>query len=295
MHFVNNQAMDKNIKRYLKTEYAKGASPLARIMDLAGLRFVVFCAGYFLYLLVTRNLVISLILAGITTFAASLVLSRLENNRFRKFTKKYLHELRQKAMMEELVILPQKKRMKFFEDLIAKHMGWKEYTVKKDGIRAGEWFAHVFDRHPSTEVSEQDILVCLRSLQREGLSSCLCVAPSGYNENAKIFARSLEGYSFELLDKKEILLFARDAGYLPEEETILSKISNQITQKKLSMDKVKAEVFGSAKFKSYVATAIVMAGISVLLHFQPYFMSMAAFCGILAVMTYYYNTPKKVS
>jgi hypothetical protein len=36
-----------------------------------------------------------------------------------------------------------------------------------------------------------------------------------------------------------------------------------------------------------------MAGISVLLHFQPYFMSMAAFCGILAVMTYYYNTPKK--
>ena len=131
-------------------------------------------------------------------------------------------------------------------------------------------------------------------MQREGVFSCLCAATSGYSENAKIFARSLEGYSFELLDKKQILQFSRDAGYLPDEETIISKISNQIMQKKLSMDKIKAEVFGNSKFKSYIATAIVMAVISVLLRFQPYFMSMAAFCGILAVMTYYYNSPKKI-
>lgn len=285
--------MDKNINKYLKTEYAKGASPLARIMDIFGLRFVVFTAGYFLYLMATHNLLISLILAGISTFAVSLVLSRLEKNRFYKFTKKYLEEMRQKAMMEELVILPQKKRMKFFEDLIAVHMGWSEYTVKKDGLRAGEWFAHVFDRHPSNEVTEQDILVCLRSIQRDGATGCLCVAPSGYSENAKIFAQSLEEYSFELLDKKEILQFARSAGYLPDEEVILSKISRQIAQKKLSLDKIKAEVFGNSKFKSYIATTVVMAGISVLMHFQPFFISMAAFCGILAVMTYYYNSPKK--
>ena len=285
--------MDKNIKRYLKTEYAKGASPLARMLDLFGLRFVIFTAGYFLYLMITHNLVISLILAGISVFAVSLVLSRLETKRFEKFTKKYLDEMRQKAMMEELVILPQKRRMKFFEYLIAKHMGWSEYTVKKDGIRTGEWFAHVFDRHPANEVTEQDILVCLRSMQREGATCCLCIAPSGYSENAKIFAHSLDGYSFELLDKKEILQFAQNAGYLPDEETILSKISKQIAQKKLSMDKIKAEVFGSSKFKSYIVTAAVMAGISVLLHFQPFFISMAAFCGILAVMTYYYNPPKK--
>lgn len=285
--------MDKNIKKYLKTEYAKGASPLARMMDLVGLRFVVFVSGYFLYLMVTHHLVVSLILAGITTVAASLTLSRLENRRFIRFTRKYMEEMRQKAMMEELVTLPENKRMKFFENLIAKHMGWSEYTVKKDGLRSGEWFAHVFDRHPANEVAEQDILVCLRCMQRERKSGCLCVAPSGYSENAKIFARSLEGYTFELLDKKEILQFAQNAGYLPDEETILAKISNQITQKKLSMDKIKAEVFGSAKFKSYIATAIVMAGISVLLHFQPFFISMAAFCSVLAVMTYYYNTPKK--
>ncbi len=293
MQFVNNQTMDKNIKKYLKTEYAKGASPLARMMDLFGLRFVVFVAGYFLYLMITHNLVISLILAGITTFAASLVLSRLESSRFNKFTKKFLEEMRQKAMMEELVILPEKKRMKFFEELIAKHMGWSEYTVRKDGFRSGEWFAHVFDRHPANEVTEQDVLVCLRSMQHEGKKGCLCVAPSGYSDNAKIFARSLEGYTFELLDRKEILQFAQSAGYLPDEETILAKISSQIAQKKLSMDKIKAEVFGSAKFKSYIATAVVMAGISVLMHFQPFFISMAAFCAILAVMTYYYNTPKK--
>lgn len=285
--------MDKNIKKYLKTEYAKGASPLARMLDLVGLRFVVFVAGYFLYLLVTHNLIISLVLAGITTFAVSMVLSRLENKRFHKFAKKYLEELRQKAMLEELVILPAKKRMKFYQDLIANQLGWAEYTAKKEGMAGGGWYAHILDRHPGAEATEQDVLTCLRILQREGLTNCLCVGVAGFSENAKIFAKSLEGYRFELLEKKEILQFAAKAGYLPGEEVILAKISNAIAQKKLTLDKIKAEVFGGSKFKSYIVTAIVMAGLSVLLRFQPFFMSMAAFCAVLAVMTYYYNPPKK--
>lgn len=285
--------MDKQIKKYLKTEYAKGASPIARMMDLLGLRFVIFTAGYFLYLLFTHNLVVSLILAGITTFAASLALSRLEKMRFEKFSRRYLADLRQKAMLEELVILPAAKRMKFYRELIADTIGCAEYQAKKEGLLGGGWYAHAFDRHPGCEVTEQDILVCLRILQRENASKCLCVGLSEYTEAAKIFAKSLEGYSFELMDKKRILEFAAKAGWLPEEEVILSKIVNAIAQKKLTLDKIKAEVFGGSKFKSYIITAIVMAGLSVLLRFQPFFMSMAAFCGILAVMTYYYNPPKK--
>ncbi len=293
MPFVNNHSMDKQIKKYLKTEYAKGASPLARMLDLVGLRFVVFTAGYFLYLLVCRNLVVSLILAGITTFAASLAIGRLEKMRFERFSQKYLSELRQKALLEELVILPAAKRMKFYRELIADELGCAEYRTKREGLLGGGWYAHVFDRHPGCEVTEQDVLSCLRILQRENVKNCLCIGLADYSEAARIFACSLEEYHFTLLDKKRILQFAAKAGWLPEEEVILSKIANAIAQKKLTLDKIKAEVFGGSKFKSYIVTGAVMAGLSALLKFQPFFMSMAAFCGVLAVMTYYYNPPKR--
>jgi hypothetical protein len=287
--------MDKKIKKYLKTEYSKGASPIARMLDLLGLRFVIFTAGYFLYLMVCHNLIVSLILAGITTFAASLALSRMEKKRFEKFSAQYLSNLRQKAMLEELVILPSAKRLRFYRELIANELGCTEYRAKKEGLLGGGWYAHVFDRHPGCEVAEQDILTCLRILQRENATKCLCVSLAEYSEAARIFANSLDGYQFDMLDKKRILQFAEKAGWLPEEEVILEKIANAIAQKKLTLDKIKAEVFGGSKFKSYIAIAVVMAGLSVLLKFQPFFMSMAALCGILAVMTYYYNPHKKVS
>ncbi|MEI6101162.1 MAG: hypothetical protein WCP73_04915, partial [Eubacteriales bacterium] len=244
-------------------------------------------------LMAVHNLIISLILDGITTFAASLALSRMEQKRFEKFSKRYLGEMRQKAMLEELVILPSRKRMKFYQELIAYQLGWTEYTAKKEGLLGGGWYAHVFDRHPGSEITEQDILICLRILQRENISKCLCVSLAAFSENAKIFIKSLDGYHFDLMDKNRILQYADNAGWLPEEEVILAKISDAIAQKKLTMDKIKAEIFGGSKFKSYIVTAAVMAGLSILLKFQPFFMSMAALCGILAVMTYYYHPPKR--
>jgi hypothetical protein len=285
--------MERYVKKYLKTEYSKGASPFARMLDVFGLRMVVFMAGYFAYLLVTRSLIVSLILAGITTFAASLALSRMERARFEKFARKFLEGMRETAMLEELVILPRAQRMKFFGEVVRRQPGFKEAAVKKDVILGKDRFARIFDRHPAVELTEQDILNCLRIAQREGVHQCLLVGAAKISDAAKIFASGMDGYAFELLDKEEILSFARQGGVLPSEERIEEKIANMVAQKKLNLKKLKAEVFGGGKFKTYVVTAVVMAGLSVALRFQPYFLSMAAFCGFLAVMTYYYNPPKK--
>lgn len=285
--------MDRNVRKYLKTEYAKGASPFARMLDVFGLRMVVFMAGYFAYLLVTRSLWSSLVLAGITTFAASLALSRMERARFERFAKKRLEEMRENAMLEELVVLPRAKRMQFFCEVVRRQPGFGESAVKKDGILGRDRFARIFDRHPASEICEQDILECLRIAQREGVAKCLIVGAAKMSEGAKLFAASIEGVAFELLERKEVLACAREEGYLPSEKRIAQKIADRIARKKLNMEKLKAEVFRGGKFKTYVATAIVMAALSALLRFQPYFLSMAAFCGFLAVMTYYYNPPKK--
>ena len=291
--FGHNQTMDRNVKRYLKTEYGKGASPLARMLDIFGLRLVVFMAGYFAYLLLTRNLWVSLILTGITTFAASLALSRMERARFEKFAKKHLEGMREAAMLEELVVLPRAKRAKFFGGVVRRQSGFGGAAVKKDGLLGQGCFAVVFDRHPASELCEQDILDCLRIAQREGVKKCLIVGAAKMSDGARSFAAGIEGVAFELLGRDAILEYARQAGLLPGEQRIEEKIALAVARKKLSMQKLKAEVFGGGKFKTYVVTAAVMAALSVLLRFQPYFLSMAAFCGFLAVMTYYYNPPKK--
>ena len=274
--------MDKRIEKYLKLKFRKKGSPAARIIDLVGLRIFVFLAAYFLFFLWLKKLIAPLYLAALSTVAVSMILYKIDQNRFERFRQKHYRLLREEIISERLMLWPPEKKRIFYEELFS---GREAKTVKGGFVLDDGSYVRTFYNHPSRNITAQEVLDSFLAMQSHGCKRCVCFSLSDYEPAARAFAHDLHTARIILYDMKKTLLLAGDLSRYISEEEIEQRIIERCSERILSAKQLKKEALAASKFKPYLITAAAFAAAALFTRLPYYLFSMAGVCCCLGVFS----------
>lgn len=195
--------------RYLKKQFSRGRSPLARALDYLALRILIFLAALLFFRQRVYDGRIALLLSAITLSAVMVLLKIIREYRFEAFCKRERHRLSKHLFFRTLCRLPESKLR-----LLARPLAADRRLI----------LLH------RAEKADADAVLAASGID----DTAALLATGGYTEAARAFANDVT-HPIALIDPEDLFPIAKRAGCTPAEAEIdreMARILEDSAQKR---------------------------------------------------------------
>lgn len=240
----------KCIQRYFKRISAGGRGPLARAVDYAALRLLILAGAYLFFRQRIEGIFYAALLAVLTLLLAMVLMRIVREIRLERHTQKELYRIRRLLLARALTLMDRKTLLELARPLSP-------------------------DRPPalllSVEPASADALLPLARKK----SAAAILAPAGFSPAAERFADTA---GLRLLSQAALLDAAADKGLAPGDADACAYILAEEKKRHEKRKKLGGLPFMRGCAKKYLATALVLFGLSFLSRYTLYYRLLATLC-----------------
>jgi len=279
--------MSRETLKYLKIKYHKGKTLVASILDTILSHLILFIVVFLFSWYSFFKLSIALTLALCATAIVGIVVYYLRRRRFEKFAAAEYINLKNKYMLERLLVLNEKDLNTAMLNLFKLYTKSDRFIHKYGGYYDAEEkvFCYMLDNHPTNEVSAQQMLSLFRKLWTIKINRCILLTASTYSVEARAFCSKVN-IPCELLCGDTLICLAADLDMIPSEEAILSAIEREIEQHALDLKKIRNTILSRSKSKAYLLCALTLTVWPIFTKFNILYPLLACACIVLSFISY---------
>lgn len=244
--------------RYLKSRFYHGQSALARAVDYAALRLLIFILAFLFFRGRCDTIGQAALLSAIALALIMIPLRLVRLYRYESFVLKETARLQEKLFLERLCRMPEAA----LRALSRPHAKGAKLIVLR-----------------RAEKADADAVLTASSL--DGRAALL--ATGGYTPFAKTFAASLEN-GVALIEPADLLPDAEALGFLPDEEDAFDRMRLVVERAKDSKKRLRAAVFSGAFPGKYFLTAALLIVLSFFTRYAVYYRLLAILSTLIATV-----------
>lgn len=283
--------LDKRMRRYYRQIMFGNRSALARTLDFAALRAIMFIAFLLWFSLQTSNIMLSCILSGCATGMVSVALGLYKNIRLDKFVAQKRRELTRIYMLEQFVLMPRRDFVRRMAAM-ARQSGYEVEQLSQRGVLCRDkaqnpLMLFALQNHPEDEIGPHQVVDSYRYLMQQNIAEGILVCTAALNERASSLLTKLKAPAFTVWDQDKLLALARALDMLPDADEVEQGLLVEIEQRRLRLRQFKKQAFATTRVRSYLICGFVLFFAAIITGQHLYYPIMGAVCFFMAFLSYF--------
>lgn len=261
--------MDDKVKKYLKSEYYRGKSLPARLIDSVFLKILAFMVIFLFFWLMHTGFWRSIILAASLVSSFGILKFVFQRSRYHSFSKKRLERAADECALERLTLSSGEECMALAQKIFAEELDADpdEILPVSGGFLWEGTYCCFFDVHPKHRVGVAEICEMLRKMRQFSVKKCILLTPSDFDGDARA-AVVRHSDSCIFLENRELLRRLKNTELYPIEREIYEYLSAEIAEKRLTREKLFDAFFSADKGRSFALCAGVLIVLPMLTGFN---------------------------
>ena len=279
--------MDTKLRKFIKTEYYKGKTLPARLIDSVFFKLLVFLGLFVVFWLMNAGILRALVLAATVTASVGIFKFIFTRTRLMSFSQNRIERAKEECMLEKLVLLDNRHRKELMLRVLQKYTGEpKNKFVSMDGgYLFDKTYCFVFPNHPKYPVTVEQVSKVLRTMRAKRLRQCVLISSADFDADAQAMAiRRCQ--KAEFLSKNTLIKLLQGSMLYPSDEEAYRFLEGEMEERRITREKVKNAFFDADKGRAFALCALVLAIWPFVTGFNIIYPIAAAGCTALSIYAF---------